>query len=152
MKTLLKIYSKLRRLFDWPNFKQLPEELRKLDIDSYSKYINQFEYKYDLFGGLFDHTASIKHFLKSVKHNRDCDDWARMWSAWGYWNEFKSHEYILTQRKHFFTKSHFITLLEKEGKWYLCNYRYKGFYNSEEEALNSLGYDIIVKYRTFENS
>lgn len=122
----LNLYSKIRRRL---NKVKLPvskewEVYKNMSIYEFSKKINSFPYKADLGAGLFDYTASFEHFIDpKVKIGRDCDDFARMWTLWGAYNGYVAHEIILTNPKHFFKDSHVITILEKDGKYILCNYK-----------------------------
>jgi hypothetical protein len=67
-------------------------EVQKYPIQRFSDFINLFEYKSDLFGGLFDMSFSRNEpnyfFNKSIKYGRDCDDWARIWHLYLSINNF----------------------------------------------------------------
>lgn len=154
---LLKIYSCIRKLWDRPNLNEIPNELIKLDIDKYCEFINKYPYKWDKLHGLLDNTESISHFLdESVKSNRDCDDFARMWSAWLVHNGYDAIEVIITDPNKFFNKSHFITIGKRDNDFILLNYKNHGPFSSFEAAIDYMrifgsymnGY-IYTIYRKF---
>lgn len=142
MKTLLlKLYAKIRAKLnpvripvsaEWSTYK-------KMTMLGFSEKINSFPYKSDPLGGLFDYTATFEHFIDpNVKEGRDCDDFARMWTMWGICNGYRATEVIVTSKKHFFKDSHVVTVLCKNGKYILCNYKVYASRNSLEEALDYL--------------
>ena len=138
---LLKFYTYIRKLFDKPKFSELPEELRVLSSVKYDNYINSFPYKSDKLKGLLDKTSSITHFLDTTSTtDRDCDDYARMWSAWLLYNNYQEvYEIIITEPRYFFSKSHFITIGKKSDRNYvLCNYHMYRNFSSFENALNKM--------------
>lgn len=95
-----------------------------MSMNEFADAINQMPYKPDKLGGLIDRTESFSHFLNAEKKSdRDCDDYARMWSLWGLSNGYKIYEVIVTSKKHFFKDSHVITLLYDGLQFTLCNYR-----------------------------
>ena len=154
---LVKVYLWFRKLFDRPNFEQLPENMRKMTIIRYGLTLLKYPYKSDRLKGLLDKTESIEHFLdKSVTSDRDCDDFARMWSAWLIHNGYKSYEVVLVNPK-VPKANHVITIGEKDGRFYLFDYVLKGVYSSFDKALAAEGatsllyYKAInVVYRTFD--
>lgn len=124
---LLNKYAKLRAKLNpikldegnkyWKEYMTLP-------MYSFSTAINLFQYKPDKFKGLIDRTESFAHFIDpDVKSDRDCDDFARMWTMWGIENGYKPIEVIVTTRKKFFQHSHVVTVLNKGGEFILMNYR-----------------------------
>lgn len=91
---------------------------------AFSDAINSFQYKPDKLKGLIDRTDSFSHFINpDVRSDRDCDDFARMWTMWGIENGYKAIEVIVTTRKKFFQNSHVVTFLQDKDGYQLMNYR-----------------------------
>ena len=138
---LLKLYAKIRKCM---NPVKMPistewEIYKNLSMSAFSKRINSFPYKSDPVGGLFDHTASFEHFIDpTVKSGRDCDDFARMWLLWGMCNGYRAVEVLVTSKKHLFKDSHVVTVLYKDEKYILCNYRTYPATSSFVSALDYL--------------
>ena len=110
-----------------------------MPANEFSNIINLLEYKADPLGGLIDYVADPDKFFDSErKFGRDCDDWARQWSIWGYHNGYIAEEYIVYNPKHPFKTMHVVTLLWKDGNCQLANYRLYGPFKTSEEALNYL--------------
>lgn len=140
VKLIMKIYAWIRRKLNplvLPKAECWFTTYSKMKIQQYSAFVNSFEYKSDKLGGLLDKTETFEHFIdKTVETDRDCDDWARMWSFWGIYNGFIAHEFILLNPKHPFKTAHVVTVLEKNDKFTLCNYKYYKAVGSLEEALD----------------
>lgn len=124
---LLEKYAKLRAKMNpikldksnkyWKDYMTMP-------MWAFSDAINLFQYKPDKFKGLIDRTETFSHFINpDVKSDRDCDDFARMWTMWGIENGYEATEVIVTTRKHFFRNSHVITVLNDGKKYQIMNYR-----------------------------
>ena len=141
-KWLLNLYAKLRvKLNPIRLEKDNPEwdKYMSSSISEFSSKINKFPYKSDKLGGLIDRTESFSHFIDpNVKSDRDCDDFARMWTMWGICNGYRATEVIVTSKKHFFKDSHVVTILYKNGRHILCNYKVYASKNSLVEALDYL--------------
>lgn len=118
-------YAKVRRMM---NPLQLPtvekwEEVKKYSIEEFDTWINAFTYKSDPLWGAMDYTSHPDHFFnKDAVSSRDCDDWARMWSLWGIYNDYNAIEFIVVNPNTPFKTAHMITVLHKDAKIILCNY------------------------------
>ena len=124
---------------------QLPTEKTRdyfnLSMYEFSNLINKMEYKKDPLNGLWDYIDSPDQFFEEKESGRDCDDWSRLWSLWGVYHGYRAYEYVIcnpTTLKTTFSTLHCVTVLEKNGLYYLMNYRPYGPYNSLEKTLNSL--------------
>ena len=112
--------------------------------EDFEKLINSFEYKADPLRGLCDYVAHPdKFFDRDRKEGRDCDDWARIWSLWGTYHNYRAREYVVcnpSSIKKAFSTMHVITVLQNKatGKWFLANYHWYGPFKTEEEALDYL--------------
>lgn len=140
IKFIMKIYAGIRRSKNplvLPVADSWYTDYSKFTMAKFSKFLNSFKYKADKIGGLIDRNETFEHFIDdTVTSDRDCDDWARMWSLWGIYNGYRAHEFILLNKRHPFKTAHVITVLEKNGKFYLCNYRNYPVTYSLEEAVN----------------
>lgn len=109
------------------------------NMHSFSNFINSFPYKSDPLGGLLDYTDTPDSFyVKEKQSGRDCDDYAYQWAMWGKHNGYSYRVMLVTVDTnviHMFTKAHFITILEKNSKWWLMNYEPYGAFNTFEDAL-----------------
>ena len=168
MKTILKLYAFFRsllspivwRIFYWKNRRSTVEGVTRWmmflegDMEEASRVINTMPYKADRGKGFVDASIPTKHchsFFNEIKHGRDCDDWARLWSVWGWLEGWESREWIVTERRHPFKRAHMVTTLSKDKEHWLMDYRPYGPRSSVETALENLGlkYDepIIVEYK-----
>ena len=136
-KKLVKIYAFLTR--KTRRVKIPDSNLYRLSADEFSQKVNSMPYKADPLGGLIDYVADPdKFFDPKRKFGRDCDDWARQWSIWGYYNDYVAEEYIVYNPKRPFKTMHVVTLLWKDGNCFLANYHLFGPFQTEEEALGYL--------------
>ena len=142
-KKLISLYLKVARYFG--RRLRLPKKYRgyfDMSMHDFSDLINEYDYKQDPLSGLFDYISSPdKFFNPDKKFGRDCDDWSRLWSLWGLYNGYKAYEYVVcdpSSIKKTFATLHCVTVLEKEGKYYLMNYHPYGPAASKEEALKVL--------------
>lgn len=127
------IMRKLRKV------KLSDSDIYKLSAGEFSRKINEMEYKSDPLGGAVDYVADPDKFFDSERESgRDCDDWARQWSIWGYHNDYVAEEYIVYNPKRLFKTLHVVTLLWKDGDCFLANYYLYGPFKSTEEALKYL--------------
>ena len=139
VKALMKVYVflfiKTRRI-KWPVESR---DEYDCDMQTFKKKIMEFPYKSDPLGGFIDYVAEPDDFWKKDRtYGRDCDDWARMWSIWGVYHGFIATEWIVCNPKKLFKTMHVITVLEKNGEWYLMNYYAYGPFSSEKDALNMM--------------
>lgn len=136
---LIKVYNfifRKNRKVQWPD-KSLGEFNKTME--DFSKRIDSFPYKSDLAGGLIDYVARPDEFFDETRtYGRDCDDWARIWSIWGSLHGYKATEWIICDPRKMFSTMHVFTTLEKEGKYYLANYGYRGPFSTEKDALKDL--------------
>ena len=151
-KALISFYLKLTRFFG--RRLRLPEKSKKyfnLSMIDFSNLINKYEYKSDPLKGALDYIDTPDEFFnENKKSGRDCDDWSRMWSLWGLYHNYRAYEYVICDSstlKRIFETLHCITVLEKNNKYYLMNYRYYGPYNSLEKALGAL-----CKWKDYSNN
>lgn len=166
METLLKLYAFIRsltnpfvwRLFYWRGRHATDESVCKYteflgaDMDEASRILNSTEYKDDRLKGFLDTSVPTKYaysFFDELKHGRDCDDWARLWSVWGWLNGYEAREWIIADP--WLKKAHIFTTLSKDKKHWLMNYHPYGPYQSLDTALRAmeLWYDhpVIVEYK-----
>lgn len=149
IKFLMKVYLKMRKGWDPLT---VPSKIRdefNIKMNDFSKRINSMPYKSDPLKGLLDNTADPNTFFDNKEHNRDCDDFQRMWSWWGVFNGYKAKEYVIcdpTTVRTAFQTMHVIGTLEKDGKFYLTNYRPSGPFDSEKKALEQM-----AKYHTYKD-
>lgn len=131
-------YIKLRNElnpFQKPNF-TIWDKYINMDMATFSETINKLPYRWDRLHGLVDKTDDIDTFFDKKEHNRDCDDFARAWQTWGVYNDFHTQEIIVTTKEHIATKAHVIAIIDKEDKFYLCNYKVYGAFKSFDKALD----------------
>lgn len=155
MERLLKIFAWLRRQLEsvtWKWFQPkgwkdlndilLWDEVKDLRPDRFSTVLNQFEYKYDKFYGLLDNTQPVddpQYFFKDLSTDRDCDNWAREWVAYYKYHNKPVQEWIVTNKKHPFTKSHLIAVVNEGDGWRLLNYwRYPKTHDTVEQAIEDI--------------
>lgn len=154
IKLLVGFYAWLTRTFR--KVKISNAEVYKLPADEFSRKVNEMPYKADPLGGLIDYVADPDEFFDIEREfGRDCDDWARQWSIWGYHNGYVTEEYFVYNPKKLFRTAHVVTLLWKDGECYLANYRLYGPFKTSEEALGFLkryedykdGLDYVLSVR-----
>ena len=111
-------------------------------MDEFSAKINKLEYKQDQLGGLIDTIGHPDRFFdESITYNRDCDNWARIWSLWFKFKNYYSCEYVCanpTNLKTLFKSLHVVTVGRVDEDWYLLNYHNYGPFRSRENALEYL--------------
>lgn len=155
MEKLLKIFAALRRAFEsttwkwfqpkgWQDLRDVYkwDDVKDLSPNEYSGILNTFEYKYDKIQGLLDNTQPVdepQYFFKDLTTDRDCDNWARQWVIYYRYHKIPCQEWIVTNRKHPFTKSHLVAVANEGDGWRLLNY-YRSPYSfpTVEDALNEL--------------
>ncbi len=137
MKFFVKMYAFLIRIFR--RVKISDSEVYNLSADEFSRKVNSMPYKADPLGGFMDYVADPDLFFDSKRNfGRDCDDWARQWSIWGWHNGYVAEEYIVYNPKRLFKTSHVVTLLWKDGNCFLANYHLFGPFKTTEDALGYL--------------
>ena len=133
--------------FQPKGWKDLPdidkwEDIKDLSPEEYSKALNKYEYKYDKIQGLLDNTQPVdepQYFFKDLTTDRDCDNWARQWVIYYRYHKKPIQEWIVTNKKHPFTKSHLVAVVNEGDGWRLLNYhRSPNVYETVEEALGEL--------------
>lgn len=135
---MFKEYIKLRNKlnpFQKPNL-LVWDKYINMDMATFSETINKLPYRWDRLHGLVDKTADINTFFDDKEYGRDCDDFARAWLTWAFYNDFKAQEVIITTKDHIATKAHVIAIINKEDKYYLCNYKVYGIFSCFDTALN----------------
>ena len=129
---------------DWESLEDLGsfDDIKDLSPKEFSKSINTFDYKYDPINGLLDYSFPFdkpQYFFKNLPWGRDCDDWARIWSIYYNRKGVPVQEWVVTEKEHPFTKSHFIAVAKEEDGWHLLNYnRYPKGHETPEEAINDI--------------
>lgn len=144
---LMKVYLRLRRLWDPIIIPTKTRENYKCNMQTFFKRINLLPYKADPLRGLLDHTADPDTFFDEKESGRDCDDWARVASWWGVFHGYKAKEWVICNPKtirNAFSTMHVITTYEKDGRFWLINYMYQGPFGSEQEAL-----DYMANYKSY---
>jgi hypothetical protein len=112
----------------------------RMNMEEFSIAVNKMPYRWDKLHGLIDETGDINTFWNKKDSDRDCDDTTRAWMTWGVNNGYHAQEVIISTEEHLVTKSHVITILNKDDEYVLCNYTaYVGF-SSFSEALNYMKY------------
>ena len=129
---------------NWESLEEMEnfDELKNLSPEDFSKAINKFEYKFDPILGLFDYSFPLdkpQYFFKNLPWGRDCDDWARIWSIYYKNKGIPVQEWVITEKEHPFTKSHFIAVAKEEDGWHLLNYnRYPTGHETLEDAIDDI--------------
>ena len=156
MQLIFNIIIKLRHLVegllfkwfapkDWESLPDLDkwEEVRNLNPAQFSWKINAYKYKSDQLSGLLDNSHPLdkpQYFFKDLPNSRDCDNWSRIWVQYYLYHGKECQEWVVTNKNHPFTKSHFVAIVkEGDNQYRLLNYeRYSNVHKSAEEALNDL--------------
>lgn len=126
-----------------PKDKKAWEEKMNLDLMDYCDLIVSFPYRSDCLAGLVDTLDSPdRFFIENKKSQRDCDDFARMYTLWAIYHGYSATEYLIfnNQKSLFKTlkKSHYVSVLKIDEKYYLANYEIYGPYATMQEALTPL--------------
>ena len=178
MTFMLKLILILRRIFEKALFdKFAPKNWRDLpDLDDWNKVkelsasqfdwkINAYKYQSDQLAGLLDNSHPLdepQYFFKDLPYARDCDNWSRVWVQYYIYHGKECQEWVVTNKKHPFKKSHFIAVVKDDEGWRLLNYhRYPMQHETPEEAIadicgwNHGDYDDDVRlqacYRTYKS-
>lgn len=120
-----------------------------LNITAFEDLINSYPYKMDPLHGAWDYIADPDDFFdEKRKSGRDCDDFQRQWSLWAIYQGYTAREYVIcdpSSIKTAFNTMHVIGTIRTGKKYYLSNYRIKGPFRTEEEAL-----DYMKNYPSYE--
>ena len=155
MEFLLKLILKLRwhfekKAFDsfapkgWEDLPDLDkwEDVRDLNPSQFDWKINSYKYKSDKLSGLLDNSHPLdkpQYFFKDLPYARDCDDWSRIWASYYLYHGKEVQEWVVTNKKHPFTYSHFVAVVKDDGGWRLLNYkRYPKVHATPEDAINDI--------------
>ncbi len=138
LRFLVMVYSIIRAKLNPIRFpdKNHPvwKEVLGYDMNQFSEWVNSFSYKSDLLFGLIDRTPSFEEFIDpDLKHSRDCDAFARMWLIWGMMKGYSAYEYIVGNNG-IPMRAHMITILKKDDKYWLCDYKPYGPFSSEKNC------------------
>lgn len=150
---LIKLYVFLfikRRKIKWPKQKTIEKEFNK-NMDDFSNRINKLPYKYNPFWGfeIINDTISPEDFFnENIEDGRDCDDLARIWSIWGIIHGFKVMKWVVYDIKNFFKSVYIFTILNKDNRYYLMDFKCHGPFRSEEEIKKFIL--SFVQYRNCE--
>ena len=121
--------AKITSCILWNTYKHLP-------LKEFSKKINAYKYKPDLVNGVVDFAYENPNvFFSELGVSRDCDDYARVYYHYGLVNNYTPQEVIITTKEHIIKDSHVVCVLEKDSKYWLCDYEVYGTFNSIEEAI-----------------
>ena len=144
-KFFVKIYASLTRIFK--RVKISNAKVYFLPAEEFSKRINEMDYKADPINGLIDYVADPDLFFDSSRNfGRDCDDWARQWSIWGYHNGYLAEEYFVYNPKRLFKSAHVVTLLWRNGNCFLANYNLFGPFFTQEDA-----FEYLKNYKSYKD-
>jgi len=152
---LLKIILKIRshfesKTFGWfapENWESLPDlddwnKVKDLNAAQFDWKINSYKYLSDRFSGLLDNSYPLdkpQYFFKDLPYARDCDDWARLWVQYYLYHGKQVQEWVVTNKKHPFSKSHFIAVVKDDEGWRLLNYkRYPLQHPTPEDAIRDI--------------
>ena len=129
------------------NWQSLPdldkwEDVRELNPSQFDWKINSYKYKSDKLSGLLDNSHPLdqpQYFFKDLPYARDCDDWSRIWISYYLYHKKECQEWVVTNKKHPFTYSHFVAVVKEDGGWRLLNYkRYPKVHPTPEDAINDI--------------
>lgn len=149
MRTLVKLYAKIRELLEPVTFKlfkedveipKLWDEVKKLSPQDFQNKILSYPYRPDRMGGLLDNTLQCPdYFFADLKHNRDCDDFARMWS----WYLKENGGEDITEIIYYgegIKQSHVFTVAKIQGMYYIFDYK---MYISKESSVENAVHEYI---------
>jgi hypothetical protein len=137
IKFVLSIYVIYRKKMN--PFKE-PSDINfyKCSMEEMSDKINSMVYLPDRMNGLIDRTDDPDTFYDASKvSDRDCDDFARQWSLWGFYNDYDVWECIVLNADKPFSTAHVITILQNiyTKKYWLMNYEPFGEFDTLEESI-----------------
>ncbi len=109
-----------------------------MSMKDFEELINSYKYYKDPLWGLLDFTIQQPDFFfLERKSARDCDDWARMWYRWAKHRSYEAWEIGISYK--IFGAGHMICVFEKDGLYYLADYRIRGKFDSLEKAVQATG-------------
>jgi hypothetical protein len=115
------------------------KSIYQCSMEEMNDKINSMVYLPDRLNGLLDRTDDPDTFFDSSKiSDRDCDDFARQWSLWGFFNDYTAWECIVLNANKPFATAHVITILQSldTRKYWLMNYEPFGEFDTFEEAVD----------------
>lgn len=160
MRLLVKVYLKLRLWLEPLTFwlfkdrHVLPTDewcyALRMNRSEFQDKILSYPYRRDKIGGLLDTTLQFPdYFFMDLKSNRDCDDFARMWSWW--LREQGATDIVEVA---FYgggiTRAHMFTVAKLDGEYGIYDYRVRkaNGNNLTEVIENYIGGKWVI-YRRF---
>jgi len=140
--------DKLDKLFEkiHPTQSTLWDTYKHLPMPEFSKVIDGYKYTPDPFYGAVDYAFDNPNkFFDGLSYGQDCDNWSRIWWFYGIANGYTAHEIIVTTVNHVMKDAHVVCVLEKDDKYWMCDYKPYGAYDSVEQAVEGLP-DHWTKY------
>lgn len=155
MTLILKLILALRKIFEKflfdsfapKNWESLPDldkwdDVKELNPSQFDWKINSYKYKSDQLSGLLDNSHPVdkpQYFFKDLPYARDCDDWSRTWVSYYLYHGKEIQEWVVTNKKHPFTMSHFIAVVKDDEGYRLLNYhRYTACHPTPEDAIRDI--------------
>jgi len=134
---------KLNKIFERvnPTKSTIWDTVKHLPLKEFSAFINKYEYKPDLLGGIVDHSFSYDNpnqFFSNITYNVDCDNWARIWYIWCRCNGHLPQEVVVTTKEHMIGDSHVICVAKYRGKFWLLDYKPYGRFPNFDEAVQAV--------------
>lgn len=114
-------------------------KVRDTGFFDYSDIIRDYIYVSDPWKGLIDFSPRVpEYFFLNRKHARDCDDYARMFYFWAGHHQYMAWEIFVINGFDIST-AHAVTVVKWfDRKYYLCNYKIYGNFDSLREAVEYL--------------
>ena len=155
MTLILKLILALRKIFEKvlfdnlapKNWESLPDldkwdDVKELNPSQFDWKINSYKYKSDRLSGLLDNSHPVdkpQYFFKDLPYARDCDDWSRIWVSYYLYHKKEIQEWVITNKNHPFTKSHFVAVVKDDDGYRLLNYnRYTACHPTPEDAIRDI--------------
>lgn len=155
MTLILKLILALRKIFEKvlfdnfapKNWESLPDldkwnDVKELNPSQFDWKINSYKYKSDQLSGLLDNSHPVdkpQYFFKDLPYARDCDDWSRIWVSYYLYHKKEIQEWVVTNKNHPFTKSHFVAVVKDNDGYRLLNYhRYTACHPTPEDAIRDI--------------
>ena len=124
---------------------KLPEKWYQ--VKYYNKYqfsnmLAQYDYKPDFLWGILDFSPEEKNFFFLKRnHNRDCDNWSRMWFWWAEDKGYPVWEVCGIKGWKIWT-AHKLTIARVNEEYEVYNYTFRGSYSTFKQAVESTGYSV----------
>lgn len=132
----------------------LPERwvhIKDFDRESFGEVLMEYPFRMDFGSGVLDFSPEEKDFFfLKREHNRDCDNWARMWFWWAEHHQYPVWEIAIIDGYDLRT-AHMITVFKDERGYHLCNYEIVGVYSSLEEAVMEFSHQALTSSGVYEN-